>query len=111
MRAGSTHFRRELQDVGFNPSQDIRLDHLVQFLHERLRQILEPCLEFLQIAVRQLESPGSLSGVPELVRVEEVQQVEQLAEVIVQRRARQQYPLDAVQRLEAVEDRVGVGFD
>lgn len=45
------------------------------------------------------------------VRVEEAEQVEQLAHVVVQRSTRQEHLLSAVENLEPLEDEVGVALE
>ena len=52
----------------------------------------------------------SLSSSPERFLVEEIEQIEQLSQVVIERRAREQYTMNGVQRLESIEDETIVGF-
>ena len=45
-----TYLRRKLQDVCLDPTEDVRLDHLVQLLHKTFVQVHEARLQIFEVS-------------------------------------------------------------
>ena len=84
-----TYFGREFEDIRFDPSKDVRLDHLVQFLNKAFVEVGKPRLEIRQVPTKRAISTAASAPYNfyalEGLLVQEVQQVEQLPQIIVQR--------------------------
>ena len=53
----------------------------------------------------------SVGDLPESLRVEKVEQVEQLSQVVVEWGAREENTMYAIELFETIEDEVRIGFD
>lgn len=91
-----TYLGRKLEDVSLDAPQNVGFDHVVKLMNQRLCQVLKAHLKLFKVS--------------KALWVEEVEKVEELAQVVVQRCARQEYAVNRVEGLEAVEDQIGVRF-
>ena len=96
MRFG-TNLGRQLEHVRFDSPEEVGLQPLVELLDLLGVEILKLLLERGQVGPR--------------VRIEEAEQVKQLAHVVVKRCSRQQHLLSTVEILEPLEDQVRVALE
>lgn len=106
-----TYLWRQFENIAFDSSQDVRLDHFVQLADLSVGEIILLVPDFKSVTVTvgdqlRSSSPQTCSAKCslEFVRIEKAEQIEQFSNVVVQGRSGQKEAVDGVELSQVVPD-------